>query len=84
MTARSSAVTKVADAEAGALQVDERIHHQLPGAVIGHLAAAIDLHHGNVAGREQVRAARVHAEREHRRMLEKPDLVGVSARRARR
>ena len=39
---------EVAHPEGGALQVDERIDHQLPGTVVGHLPAAIDLHHRDV------------------------------------
>src|ERR1019366_3178623 len=68
-----------AHAQARALQVNERIDDELSGPVIGDLATAIDLQHGNVAGREQVGAACVHAEREDRRVLEKPDLIRAFA-----
>jgi hypothetical protein len=33
--------------------------------VVGHLAAAVDLHHRDIAGRDQVLAARVQSQREH-------------------
>ena len=63
-------------AEPRALEVEQRVDHQLARTVVGHLPAAVDLHDGDVAGAEQVLGLRVHAEREHRRVLEEPDLVG--------
>src|ERR1700683_486403 len=64
---------EVAHRKARALQIDERIDHELPGTVVSHLSAAIDLQHGNVARRDEMRAARAHSEREDRRVLKKPD-----------
>src|SRR6185295_18049751 len=61
---------EVAHAEPRAADVDEWIDHELAGAVIGDLPAAIDLHDGNVAGREHVAGVAVQTLREHRRMLE--------------
>src|SRR6185369_4247418 len=66
---------EVAHAEPRAADVDEWIDHELAGAVIGDLPAAIDLHDGNVAGREHVAGVAVQTLCEHRRMLEQPDLV---------
>ncbi len=83
MIARSMPSTSGAHAEPGAAEVEQRIDHELARAVIGHLSAAIDLHHRDVAGREHVLGTRVHAEREDRRMLEEPDLVAASRVRAR-
>ncbi|MNE57963.1 hypothetical protein D3C80_1529640 [compost metagenome] len=40
--------------ELAAAHVHQHIEHQLAGAVIGHLAAAIALHHGDVTGGEQM------------------------------
>ncbi|MNH17380.1 hypothetical protein D3C79_770490 [compost metagenome] len=40
--------------ELAAAHIHQHIEHQLAGAVIGHLAAAIALHHRDVAGGEQV------------------------------
>jgi len=70
------ALDEPAHAQPGSAKVEQRIHHELPGAVVRHLAAAIDLHHGNIAGREQMLGPRVHAEREDWGVLEEPDLVG--------
>src|SRR5690349_6752222 len=66
---------EVTHAEAGAADVDEWIDDELAGAMVGHLPAAIDLHHRDVAGREHVARVAVQPLREHRRMLEQPDLV---------
>jgi hypothetical protein len=63
-------------AERATADVEQRIDDELTGAVIRDLAAAIDLHQRNVAGRQHVLGRGVHAEREHRRMFEKPDFVG--------
>ena len=67
---------EIAHAQAGAADVDEWIDDELAGTVIGDLPAAVDLDHGDVAGGEHVARVCIHAEREHRRMLEQPDLVG--------
>jgi hypothetical protein len=42
------------DEVAHALQIQQRIGHHLTGAVIGHLAAAIGGHHGNIAGVQNI------------------------------
>ena len=65
-----------AHAETEPRQVEQRIDDELAWAVIGHLTAAIDVHHRDVAGREQVLRSRVHPHCEHRRMLQEPELVG--------
>ena len=33
-----------------AVQRDDRVHHEVPGPVIGHLATALDTTHGDAAG----------------------------------
>ena len=48
------ALDQRAHAEPGAIEVEQRIHHELARAVVGHLPAAIDLHDRDVAGAEQV------------------------------
>src|SRR5437879_6399350 len=70
---------QVAYAESRPPQVDQWVHHELPWAVVGYLAAAVDVHDWNIARRQHVSRARVHAKREHRRMLEKPDFIGRGA-----
>ena len=57
-------------------QIDEWIHHQLSRTVIGHLTAAVDLNHRNIARRQQMLAAGIQSQREHRRMFDEPDFVG--------
>src|SRR4029077_19963376 len=61
-------------AERGASQVDQRVDHELSRAMGGDLPAAIDLHHRDAPGREQVRTTRADTEREYRAVLEEPDL----------
>ena len=56
MTAALERRHEIAHAELRATQVDQRIDDELAGPVIGDLAAAIDLHDRNVAGREHVLA----------------------------
>src|SRR5206468_3526493 len=59
--------------DAASREVDERVEDELPGTVIGDLAAAVRAHYGN-----RVRHARrpgALPERVNRRMLEQPDLV---------
>ena len=75
---------QLAHAEPAPTHVEQRIDHELAGTVIRDLAAAIDLHQRNVARREHVLACRIHAEREDRRMLEKPDFIARLAARAAR
>ncbi len=45
---------QLAHRQLAAAHVHQYVEHQLAGTVIGHLAAAIALHHRNVAGGEQV------------------------------
>src|SRR3546814_9427377 len=63
-----------ADIEAG--DVDQQIGHGLAGGVQGDLAAAIAMHHGNVAGGEHMFGLASLAESEHWRVFERPDFVG--------
>ena len=65
-----------AHAQAGARMSKQWIDDELAGTVVGDLPAAIDVDDGDVARRQHVLALRVHAHREHGRMLEQPDLVG--------
>jgi hypothetical protein len=58
-----------------AAQVDQRIDDELSGAVVGDLTAAVDPQDGNGARIEHVLGVRIHAEREHGRMLDEPDLI---------
>ena len=66
---------QIAHAKSCTAQVNERIDHELPGAVVGHLPAAIDLHHRDVTRREQVGGIRVHAQCEDRLVLEHPEFI---------
>src|SRR5688572_1029624 len=66
---------EIAHTESGAADVDEWIDHELAGAVIGHLAATVDLDHGDIARGEYVAGVGIEAQREHRGMFEHPDLV---------
>ena len=66
---------EIPHAELRAPQIDQWIHHELPGPVIRHLPTAIDLDYRNVSGREQMGTTRIHAQREDGRMFEEPDLV---------
>src|SRR5690606_23501520 len=66
----------LAHAEAQAAQVQERVGHQLAGAVVGDLAAAIHLEHRDVAGRQQVLQPTGLAEGEDGVVLDQPQLVG--------
>ena len=73
------AVDEVAHTDALAAQVDQRIGDDLAGAVIGHLAAAVDPDHRDVARRQQVLGLAGLPLGEHRRVLHQPKLVaGVS------
>jgi hypothetical protein len=67
---------EVTNTEARAAQVDQRIDHELTRAVIGDLSAAIDANDWDVTCGENMRGIGIHAEREHRLVLEHPDLVG--------
>ena len=73
-------IQQSATTETQAPQVEERIHHRLPGAVIGDLAAAIGGDDRNCAGRDDVLAPAGKPEREDRRMLNQPELVSGDGR----
>ncbi len=68
-------VHEVPHPEARAPEIDERVGHDLAGAVKGHLAPAVALHYRNVAGREKVFAAPRLPQREQRGVLDEPQLV---------
>jgi hypothetical protein len=57
-------------------QVEEHVCDRLPGTVKGDLPAAVGAHDRDVARGEHVFGPAGEPEREDRRMLEKPDLVG--------
>ncbi|KAG1587339.1 hypothetical protein G6F46_014749 [Rhizopus delemar] len=56
-------------------QAQQRIDHDLAGTVIGHLAAAVAVDDGDVAGVEHVLRQAGLAQGVHRRVLAQPDLV---------
>ena len=64
------------DEVAGALEVQQRVGDHLARAVVGDLSAAVGRHHGNIAGREHMLRLAGQAQREHRRVLAQPQLVG--------
>ena len=64
------------DEVAAPAQVDQRIGHDLSGAVVGDLAAAVGGDDRDVARRQHVVGLAGQALREHRRVLAKPELVG--------
>src|SRR5690606_29508311 len=66
----------VAHADLQAAQVEQRVGHDLAGAVVGDLAAAVDVQHRNVARGQHVLGAAGLAEGEHRFVLDQPQLVG--------
>jgi len=61
--------------EPGASQIDERIHNQLPGPVVGDLTPAISAHHRNVPRSEHMRRVGVNTKGEYGFMLEHPDFI---------
>jgi hypothetical protein len=74
---------QLAHAQLAAAHVEQQVGDRLARPVIGHLAAAVGAHHRDAARGEHVLGAARKPEREHRRMLEEPQLVG-RVRRARR
>src|SRR5690606_26581623 len=66
----------VAHADLQPAQVEQRVGHDLAGAVVGDLAAAVDVQHRDVARGEHVLGAAGLAEGEHRIVLDQPQLVG--------
>ena len=73
-----------------AAQIDDGVADKLPGAVIGNIAAAIDLMHLNSVARQplvadqNIRARCVAAQRNYRRMLQQQQRVADPALLARR
>ena len=67
---------------AQAAEIEDRVADQLAGAVVGHVAAAVDLVEGNAAALEQlvrrqnVGTVGVAAQGEHGRMLQQQEHVG--------
>src|SRR5262249_43056413 len=76
----------VADAQAGTPQVEERIHDELPGAMIRDLPAAIDFEYGDAVLAQHMLAPPCQPERVDGRVLGEPELVAGrrSARRGER
>ena len=69
-------VDKVADAEFAALEIEEEVEHPLAGAVVGDLAAAVDLDDGDIAGGEDVFGFAGLTLGEDAGVLQEPELVG--------
>lgn len=67
---------ELAHADAGALEVDQRVDHEDAGAMVGDLAAAIDLYDRDIAGRKHVFLARVQAQGKYGRVLAEPGRIG--------
>ena len=70
-------IPPLAYAQPSPAQVHEHVDDQLPGAVIGHLAAAITVDDGNVAGIQYMLASARLAQGEYPRVLEQPQLVAA-------
>ena len=66
---------EVANADLFPPNVDQRVNHQDAGAVVGHLAATVDLHYRDVPRREQVLSRGIETQREHGRVFAEPDFV---------
>ncbi len=64
-----------ANAEASSLEVEQQIRDELSGAVVGDLAAAVDLDRGNPVVTQQVLAPARKSQRVDRGMLGEPDFV---------
>ncbi len=75
-------VDVLAHADFQALQVQQRVQHDLPRAVVGHLPAAIDVDHGDITRHQHVLILAGLAEREHGIVLDQPQLVAASSPRA--
>src|SRR5690349_22060931 len=65
----------LADAETRAPEVEQKIDHELPGTMIGHLAAAIDLQDGNAVVAKQMFPPACESQRIDRFVLGQPELV---------
>jgi len=59
-----------------AADIEHRVTNNLAGAVIGNLAAAIHLNHGNIAGHQQVLLLARLTLGKHRVVLYQPQLIG--------
>src|SRR5690606_21662098 len=66
---------QLAHAELAPTQIDKQVADDLAGAVICHLAAAIDLNHRNIAGRDDMLGLAGLALRKHARMLQQPHFI---------
>src|SRR5690606_34106386 len=70
----------LAHADPDPAQVQQRIQHDLPGTVVGHLAAAVHVQYRDVARRQHVLRLAGLAQGEDRLVLDQPQLVrGVRA-----
>ena len=70
------AADQALDADTEPQDVEQTVNHQLAGTVVGDLPAAIDLHHGYVAGRQQVLLAAVQTLGKNRLVLGEPQFIG--------
>jgi hypothetical protein len=70
------AIHQAAHLELAPAQVEQQIDHDLAGAVVSDLAAAVDLHHRDADVTQQVFRLAREALREYRRMLAEPEFVG--------
>jgi hypothetical protein len=64
------------DADAHPWKLQQQIGDELSRTVVSDLSAAVGLHHRDVSGRKQMLVTSRLAEREHRRMLQQPELIG--------
>ncbi len=69
-------VDEVAHAQLQAAQIHQEIEHPLPRPVVGDLSAAIHLNDRYSAGSQYMLGPARLSLREHRRMLQQPQLVG--------
>jgi hypothetical protein len=70
------AIDQAAHRKFAPAQVEQQVGDDLAGAVIGDLAAAIDLHHRDADVLEQMLRLARQALREYRRMFAEPEFVG--------
>ena len=67
-----------AHAQLAAVKIEQHIHHLLPRAMIGHLAAPIDMHHRDITGLQQMAVLARLPLGENPGMLDQPELIGCS------
>jgi hypothetical protein len=67
---------QAAHLELAPAQVEQQVDHDLAGAVVGDLAAAVDLHHRDADVAQQVFRLARQALGEYRRMFAEPEFVG--------